>query len=391
MIFDLWLFDLCNFVLSKDKKVAWAGPDWKFFADKESIKTLIDQDDVFCLVHCRFSGPAEDEDIEFLYWLRDFYKNTQKNTQLIYIHNDEHPMLHGIKNIHFLYFPEYFAYYYPLYASAKIEAAKLEKKFLCINKRSSVHRQITYRGFYNDDLLKDSYFSYLGQSGYLGEINDTNSNDIIKVKAHTWVAEHWPEAARWTDPAESFVYLDDHDKNLIDKDFSIWNSNQGFESGETEPTWILDAKYYQTSFCSVVIETSPSSERINFSEKTVRAIAMGHPLILIGSQGSVKTLREFGFDMYDDILDHSYDQIENDVLRFRKAWDCIKKISSIPLEELQEISQRLINRRKRNKEHLRSMYYKMFDRENELALETGRILGCAVTIPSHKSYKKNNI
>jgi hypothetical protein len=40
---------------------------------------------------------------------------------------------------------------------------------------------------------------------------------------------------------------------------------------------------------------------------------------LIGSTGTVKFYRNLGIDMFDDVIDHSYDQIDNPVDRFYKA------------------------------------------------------------------------
>lgn len=59
---------------------------------------------------------------------------------------------------------------------------------------------------------------------------------------------------------------------------------------------------------SLVIETFfEPNDYICYTEKTWRAIQMPRPLLLFSSQYAVKYLREWGFDMFDDFVDHSYD------------------------------------------------------------------------------------
>lgn len=60
-----------------------------------------------------------------------------------------------------------------------------------------------------------------------------------------------------------------------------------------------------------VIETYVNDTVIAFSEKIFRALQTPRPWVLFCSPDSVKTLREYGFDVLDDIVDHGYDHIEN--------------------------------------------------------------------------------
>lgn len=62
------------------------------------------------------------------------------------------------------------------------------------------------------------------------------------------------------------------------------------------------------SAVSLVIETFfEPNQHVTYSEKTWRALQMPRPMLLFSSQYAIKHLREWGFDVYDDIVDHSYD------------------------------------------------------------------------------------
>lgn len=62
---------------------------------------------------------------------------------------------------------------------------------------------------------------------------------------------------------------------------------------------------------TLVVESYVSDTVIAFSEKTFRALQTPRPWILFSSPGAVEVLRNSGFDVMDDVVNHSYDQIED--------------------------------------------------------------------------------
>jgi len=58
---------------------------------------------------------------------------------------------------------------------------------------------------------------------------------------------------------------------------------------------------------SLVMETYNSQDHVVFSEKIFRALQMPRPWMLWCGQSSVAQLRNHGFDVLDDYVDHSYD------------------------------------------------------------------------------------
>ena len=60
---------------------------------------------------------------------------------------------------------------------------------------------------------------------------------------------------------------------------------------------------------SLILETFTSDTHIVFSEKIFRCLQLPRPWVLYCSPQSVHWLRHYGFDVLDDYVDHSYDNI----------------------------------------------------------------------------------
>jgi hypothetical protein len=77
--------------------------------------------------------------------------------------------------------------------------------------------------------------------------------------------------------------------------------------------------YYTDTFVEIITETSYTETAYLLTEKTLNSIyGCNFPILLCGC-GSVALLREIGFDMFDDIIDHSYDTIKDPINRLYTA------------------------------------------------------------------------
>ncbi len=74
---------------------------------------------------------------------------------------------------------------------------------------------------------------------------------------------------------------------------------------------------------TIVVESYNSDSVIAFSEKIFRALITPRPWVLFGSPGSVKLLRDSGFDVLDSCVNHSYDEIINQKDRMNAMLDTI--------------------------------------------------------------------
>ena len=77
--------------------------------------------------------------------------------------------------------------------------------------------------------------------------------------------------------------------------------------------------YYKQTFVELIGETSYTEPAFNITEKTLNSIYAYNFPIMISSKGSIKFLRDIGIDVFDDIVDHSYDLIDNPIDRMYRA------------------------------------------------------------------------
>lgn len=107
-----------------------------------------------------------------------------------------------------------------------------------------------------------------------------------------------------TSPAEYFEQMfQTVNRPMFQKEHDQTKHNIPFKnfSGSLEDS-IMDSEI------SLVIETFfEPNQHVTYTEKTWRALQVPRPMLLFGPQHSIKYLREWGFDVYDEIVDHSYD------------------------------------------------------------------------------------
>lgn len=90
-----------------------------------------------------------------------------------------------------------------------------------------------------------------------------------------------------------------------------WHISQ-LKGRENCDNFIGLGRVYSESAVNIVTETLYDPEPGLFSEKTIHALAAQQIPIVIGSRGLVAGIRKHGFDMFDDIVDNSYDDLPNE-------------------------------------------------------------------------------
>jgi len=70
----------------------------------------------------------------------------------------------------------------------------------------------------------------------------------------------------------------------------------------------INGSYYYNSYMSIIQETECTEYTNRFTEKTIKAIAVKHPFMLIGNKGALKLLRSHGFKTFEGFIDESYDE-----------------------------------------------------------------------------------
>jgi hypothetical protein len=62
-------------------------------------------------------------------------------------------------------------------------------------------------------------------------------------------------------------------------------------------------------FCHVVTETVYDDHRLHLTEKSFKPIVMEQPFVIVGPRGSLRYLREYGFQTFGSVWDESYDDL----------------------------------------------------------------------------------
>ena len=83
------------------------------------------------------------------------------------------------------------------------------------------------------------------------------------------------------------------------------------------------------SLLYLVTETVATGRRHHLTEKTFKPIAMGMPFVIVGTQGSLKYLRSYGFKTFGNLWDESYDDEPDDSKRIEKIAQVLKQLEGL--------------------------------------------------------------
>jgi hypothetical protein len=109
---------------------------------------------------------------------------------------------------------------------------------------------------------------------------------------------------------------------------------------------------YLDSYVNIITETN--IYQTFFTEKTFKALASGQFFILLGGAGSIELLKTFGFDTFDDIIDHGYDSTVDPYEKIQQISDLLDQLIKL---DWPAIWQSTGQRRQKNVEHFFSNTY----------------------------------
>ena len=98
------------------------------------------------------------------------------------------------------------------------------------------------------------------------------------------------------------------------------NSDQSNESGLVSVYQHIKKELFYNSTTSIIIEPAFYEKGNGFTEKTIMPIYSGHFLLWPGMYKSAETFKSLGFDVFDDIIDHSYQYLEHPGKRVVEAF-----------------------------------------------------------------------
>jgi hypothetical protein len=81
----------------------------------------------------------------------------------------------------------------------------------------------------------------------------------------------------------------------------------------------VNYELYSDSYFQIVIETHLDADQSGgafITEKTWKPIKFGQPFVVIGPVGTLSALRAAGYNVFDNVLDNTYDTIKNNTERY---------------------------------------------------------------------------
>lgn len=88
-------------------------------------------------------------------------------------------------------------------------------------------------------------------------------------------------------------------------------------------------QFYTDSWMHIVVETHWDADQSSgafLTEKTFKPIKHGQPFFIAGCAGSLQTLRDLGYRTFDSVLDNTYDDIQDNTLRWRALRRSIEQV-----------------------------------------------------------------
>ena len=155
-----------------------------------------------------------------------------------------------------------------------------------------------------------------------GIIDDTYVSILIKNENFN------REQLRSTEPElyDLSAYYNEFDRmgfNILD-----WNYPEVKNDVFSNLKYTTKSHYADTLF-NIISETSFETDSTNLTEKSFKAFANSHPFLIIGDVGSNELVRSFGFELYDDLVDYSFDSIPERDKRLNEALKQIRNVYSI--------------------------------------------------------------
>jgi hypothetical protein len=107
---------------------------------------------------------------------------------------------------------------------------------------------------------------------------------------------------------------------------------------------------YRSTEIEVVLETLFDDDRLQLTEKILRPIACCQPFMLVSTHGSLRYLRDYGFETFGDLIDEHYDTIVDPAKRLESVINEMKRIANLSSQEKSKLYADMRIIAQRNKE-----------------------------------------
>jgi len=203
----------------------------------------------------------------------------------------------------FYYFPDhelFFKYVNRFQLAPELTALPRDYTFTALSRAHKWWRATCMSQLHRDGLLANSLWSYNNQV----LIGDQPEDNPINMTVD--------ERVVLTNFLNSAPYY-------CDSDDSDAHNNHRF----------IPEHLYTHSYCNLVLETFFDADQSGgafVTEKTYKCIKFGQPFVIIGTPHSLESLRADGYRTFDHVIDNSYDDIEDNHLRWAAIKQTIQQI-----------------------------------------------------------------
>ena len=241
--------------------------------------------------------------------------------------------------------------------------------------RLAEHHEFAY-SFKNTDTIKKD-----------GSFTDAEFNAFVLKNKKQW---NWAEDGNHI-VGEGFAIPVDHNIEFPINDFNIRKQKYFTDILKLPTVWPEDIQendyhyFFPTlewlqSHIELIHETYCVSSG-SISEKTAKAVGHMKPFLTIGCQNWYKYFKSYGFQLYDELFDYSFDSLPSYKDRWEHIMNQCDKILDTPHKELKDKIEKMKPKLKYNKEIMKSIGRSYMSRIVDVWALANRIL-----LPSYNSF-----
>ena len=182
--------------------------------------------------------------------------------------------------------------------------------------------------------------------------NDTNFEDT--TQANNFLINQFKQT--------SLLDLSDYNLNnsfkrvCISKKSSYYEPNNDFRISALDSYGKESMESYEESYINIITETHFNEKNIHITEKSFKPFYLHQLPIFLANQNHIKTLKkEYGLDVFDDLIDHSYDNEEDNLKRLYMVYNEIKRLSEIK-DDIKQYYSDNIDRIKKNRQIIKEAW-----------------------------------
>lgn len=212
-------------------------------------------------------------------------------------------------------------------------------KFLSYNRNSNrLHRPYVVSKLYNDGILKNSLVSFY-------ECHSLTNYDILKNNKNL---EY--ETLKFSETDKDIL------EKFINESYPLKLEHDTADLCAIADNQISTKEHFLDSYINIVCETSCHSEFTFITEKTLRPVINLQPFIIFGNPYTLHELKKLGFKTFDKWFDESYDMERDTNKRFEMAYNEIKRLNELDMDEIHEMYYEMFDILEHNFNRITSMY-----------------------------------